>query len=105
MNRAREAAGIRGRSGFGCLGRPWTREASIGYPARPRFAGPQPKRKEDVAREIAERDGVTEGLVCVLTAVEPCHTFTVGPNRERKRLELRAHPGKCLHQYFYVIDP
>src|SRR5690606_12786434 len=61
-------------------------------------------RKEDYARRIAEQDGVTEGLVCVLTAVEPCHTFMVGPNRERKRLELRAQPGKCLHQYFYLID-
>lgn len=62
-------------------------------------------RKEDVAREIAEREGITAGLVCVLTCVEPCATFTVGPNREAKRLELRAHNGKCLHQYFYLIDP
>lgn len=62
-------------------------------------------RKEDFARDIAERDGVSEGLVCVLTAVEPCLTFTVGPNREAKRLELRSHHGKCLHQYFYLIDP
>lgn len=62
-------------------------------------------RKEDLAREIAQRDGITEGLVCVVTAVEPCHTFTVGPNQEAKKLELRSHPGKCLHQYFYLIDP
>lgn len=62
-------------------------------------------RKEDLAREIAERDGVVEGLVCVLTAVEPCHTYRVGPNREAKKLELRLHAGKCLHQYFYLIDP
>jgi hypothetical protein len=62
-------------------------------------------RKEDYARRIAERDGVSEGLVCVLSAVEPCHTFTVGPNRETKKLELRSHEGKCLHEYFYVIDP
>jgi hypothetical protein len=62
-------------------------------------------RKEDFARDIAERDAVTEGLVCVLTAVEPCMTFTVGPNREAKRLELRSHQGKCLHQYFYLMDP
>jgi hypothetical protein len=61
-------------------------------------------RKEDVARDIAEREGITEGLVCVLTAVEPCHTFTVGPNRETKKLELRPHQGKCLHEYFYLID-
>ena len=57
-----------------------------------------------MAREIAERDGVTQGLVCVLTAVEPCQTFTVGGNREQKKLVLRAHKGKCLHQYFYLIN-
>src|SRR5262245_22270481 len=28
-------------------------------------------RKEDLARQIAERDGIRQGLVCVLTAVEP----------------------------------
>jgi hypothetical protein len=62
-------------------------------------------RKEDFARLVAERDGITEGLVCVLSAVELCHTFTVGPNRETKKLELRSHEGKCLHEYFYLIDP
>ena len=61
--------------------------------------------KEELARDIAGQDGITEGLVCVLTAVEPCMTFTVGPNREAKKLELRSHQGKCLHQYFYLIDP
>src|SRR5689334_4654460 len=29
-------------------------------------------RKEDLARQIAQRDGVTSGLVCVLGAVESC---------------------------------
>lgn len=62
-------------------------------------------RKEDLAREIAKRDAIIAGLVCVLTAVEPCHTFTVGPNRKAKKLELRPHSGKCLHHYFYLIDP
>lgn len=62
-------------------------------------------RKEDFAKAIAQQEGITEGLVCVLTAVEPCKTFTVGPNRAAKRLELRAHQGKCLHHYFYLIDP
>lgn len=62
-------------------------------------------RKEDRAREIAEGDQVKEGLVCVLTCVEPCATYQVGPNREKKQLELRSFLGKCLHQYFYVQDP
>lgn len=61
-------------------------------------------RKEDVALELAARDGVAEGLICVLSAVEPCHTFEVGPNRTKKQLELRAKSGKCLHYYFYLLD-
>lgn len=62
------------------------------------------QRKEEVARAIAERDGVTQGLVCVLTAVEPCQTFTVGGNKALQKLVLKSHAGKCLHQYFYLID-
>ena len=62
------------------------------------------QRKEDVARQIAERDGIERGLVCVLTAVEPCQTFSVGGNKALQKLVLRAHNGKCLHHYFYLID-
>jgi hypothetical protein len=36
--------------------------------------------KEERARELAERDGITSGLVCVLECVEPCFTFEVGPD-------------------------
>jgi hypothetical protein len=57
------------------------------------------------AREIAERDGVTEGLVCVLSVVEPCRSFTVAPNRQTQRLEVVRRPRKCLHHYLYWIDP
>src|SRR3954469_1121239 len=55
------------------------------------------------ARAIAERDGVTQGLVCVLSVVEPCRSFAVAPNRQTRRLEVR--PRKCLHYYLYLIDP
>jgi hypothetical protein len=57
--------------------------------------------KEEIARRIAQRDGVREGLICVLTCVEPCLYYRIGPNRERKRLELRYTSGKCLHQDHY----
>jgi hypothetical protein len=63
------------------------------------------ERKETRAGKIAAEDGVTEGLVTVFKCVEPCHTFTVGPNARTKRLELRHGPGKCSHYYFYVRDP
>jgi hypothetical protein len=50
--------------------------------------------KDDQARRIAERDGITEGLVCVLRAVEPCTTFelaaieTVRSTRCRRRADV-----------------
>ncbi len=62
-------------------------------------------RKEDVARGIAAREGITSGLVCVLSCVEPCWSFTVRRNREVKRLELVGEPRKCLHLYHYLIHP
>lgn len=61
--------------------------------------------KERIARTIADEDGVTEGLIAVLTCVEPCWSYEVGPNPHKKELELRGRRGKCLHQYFYFQDP
>lgn len=61
--------------------------------------------KETQAREIAERDRIATGLVAVFAAVEPCYTYSVGPNRALKRLELRYGSAKCLHLYHYLIDP
>lgn len=61
--------------------------------------------KEEVALQIARRDGITEGLICVPSAVEPCFSDEVGPNAETKHLELRRRRLKCLHQYLDFIDP
>jgi hypothetical protein len=61
--------------------------------------------KEEFVRNIAERDGVTEGLICVLSTVEPCKSFDVRYNRDRKELALARRWRKCLHFYFYFIDP
>ena len=33
-------------------------------------------RKEDAARQLAERDGIEEGLVCIFSVLEPCRTFS-----------------------------
>jgi len=62
-------------------------------------------RKEDMARALAAREGITSGLVCVLSCVEPCWSFTVRRNREVKRLELVGGQRKCLHLYHYLIHP
>jgi len=62
-------------------------------------------KKEDWARDLAQRDGIEHGLIGVLKAVEGCWSYEVGPNRAQKKLELRGKPSKCLHYYHYFMDP
>ena len=59
--------------------------------------------KEEVARGIAAREKIEEGLVCVLSCVEPCQTFEVYRNRETRKLELVSRIRKCLFLYHYWI--
>jgi len=61
--------------------------------------------KEAYARAIARKDGITQGLIAMLTCVEPCMTFGMATNPKSHQLELRAKRGKCLHLYHYLIDP
>jgi hypothetical protein len=61
-------------------------------------------RKEQIAADIARRDGLTQGLVCVLACVEPCRSFELRRDRQRRRLELRVAPRKCRFFYFYYLD-
>jgi hypothetical protein len=61
--------------------------------------------KEDTAHGIAAKDGITTGLVCVLTSVEPCLSYEIFRNRETKHLELQPRWRKCLHLYHYQIHP
>jgi hypothetical protein len=61
-------------------------------------------RKEDKALELAEQRGIKEGLIAVLSCVEPCYSFEMRRNREEKKLELCYRPMKCLHYYHYYLD-
>lgn len=61
--------------------------------------------KEELARKIAAADGIREGLIAVLSAVELCRSFEVGWDTSRQHLELRSVPRKCLHYYHYWIHP
>lgn len=61
--------------------------------------------KEGVARQIARDDGVTQGLVALLTCVEPCRTVSLGRNDKTGVPELRSKLGQCLHFYYDTIDP
>jgi hypothetical protein len=60
--------------------------------------------KEDRARAIQQRDGITEGLICVLSCVEPCRAVTVRGDRATRRLRMAVEERKCAHLYFYYAD-
>jgi hypothetical protein len=60
--------------------------------------------KEDLARAIAEEDGIREGLICVFSTVEPCRSFAVKGVRATEKLEVVRQDRKCLHYYFYYLD-
>lgn len=60
--------------------------------------------KEELARGIAARDKIEQGLVCVLSCVEPCQTFEVYRSAEKRKLELVSRRRKCLFLYQYWMD-
>jgi hypothetical protein len=62
-------------------------------------------KKEPIAREIAARDNVKSGLICILKCVEPCMSYEIFRNRETKKLELVPRRRQCLHIYHYWVDP
>jgi len=61
--------------------------------------------KEQVARDIARADGIERGLICILTAVEPCLSYEIVRDRESKHLDLQPRHRKCLHLYHYQMHP
>jgi len=61
--------------------------------------------KEEIAREIQRRDGIDEGLIAVLTCVEPCMSYSVAPNRATKQLDLKLEQRQCMHLYHYWMHP
>jgi hypothetical protein len=59
-------------------------------------------RKEQRAQEIAEADGIKEGLVCVFAQLEPCRTFSF--RFQQGRPFVNSARRKCLHIYYYFLD-
>ncbi len=59
--------------------------------------------KDEKARQIAKRDNISEGLICVFSAVEACQSFKLAYGKHRPQL-INAR-RKCLCLYFYLLDP
>ena len=60
-------------------------------------------RKEDRVQQILTQRGDQPGLVCIFSALERCDTYRVGGRDGR--CALRRDTGRCLHYYFYFLDP
>ncbi len=61
--------------------------------------------KEDLVAELIRREGLTEGVVCVLSASELSRSYDVLRNPETKTLDLDPRTRPCLHWYVYFLDP
>jgi len=63
-------------------------------------------KKEEAARELAQRHGIQHGLVCIFSILEPCRTFSFLFKKERpnQRPFVKSARRKCLHLYFYFMD-
>lgn len=62
-------------------------------------------RKEDIVHSYLSRRGGEPGLVCILSAMEACDTYKPWHDKQTHRTFLKPDTGKCLHYYFYFIDP
>jgi hypothetical protein len=62
-------------------------------------------RKEEIVQRILQERGTRPGLVAILSAMETCPTYRAQRHPQGGRRWLKADTGKCLHYYFYLIDP
>jgi hypothetical protein len=62
-------------------------------------------RKEDIVAKILEQRGEQPGLVHVISAMEACQSYKPWHDKGTGKTFLKPDTGKCLHYYFYFIDP
>ena len=61
--------------------------------------------KQQIALQIAAQDGIVEGPICALTAVELCRSYAIQLHPKTQRPELTLAPRKCLFLYHYRMHP
>jgi hypothetical protein len=62
-------------------------------------------RKEDVVAAVIKTRGDHPGLVHVISVMEACLTYQAWHDKGTHQTFLKPTSGKCLHYYFYFIDP
>ena len=62
-------------------------------------------RKESRIKEIIAKRGDHPGLVHIFSAIEPCPSYKPWHDKKSHHTFLKPTQAKCLHYYFYFIDP
>lgn len=62
-------------------------------------------RKDDRIQAILRQTGKTEGLIHIFSAMEQCNTYKPWHDKTTGKTFLKFDQSKCLHYYFYFLDP
>ncbi len=62
-------------------------------------------RKEERIKKIIDNRGHQPGLVHIFSAMEQCQAYVPWHDKASHQTYLKMTSGKCLHFYFYFIDP
>ena len=62
-------------------------------------------RKEDLVKKVLDKRGTHPGLIHIISAMESCGSYRPWHDKKSGRTFLRGSQSKCLHYYFYFIDP
>ena len=62
-------------------------------------------RKEARIKAVLSERGMQPGLVHIFSAMEPCQAYLPWHDKQSHKTFVRATQSKCLHYYFYFIDP
>ena len=54
-------------------------------------------RKEKRVKEVLEKRGDHAGVVCILSAMEPCGSYKPWHDKKSHKTYLKPDDGKCLH--------
>ena len=68
-------------------------------------SGTESQRQEERVQEILEQRGQEPGLVCILSRMERCQVYKPWHDKQSHYTYVKLTEGKCLHYYFYFIDP
>ncbi len=62
-------------------------------------------RKEDLVKKVLDKRGYHPGIVHIISAMESCGSYKPWHDKKTGKTFLKGSQGKCLHYYFYFIDP